>query len=171
MVKRIPAGWRTEPNDATALYAAVLAAPFGRIGIRVRGALLTRVEYLPPDGPVVEPAGPFARAVCGQLQAYLRDPRHVFDMPWVAEGTPHQRSVWQALLAIPCGEVRTYGELAAQLASGARAVGAACGSNPVPLVVPCHRVVAAGGRLGGFMHSRSSFPLDVKRWLLAHESS
>jgi methylated-DNA-[protein]-cysteine S-methyltransferase len=56
------------------------------------------------------------------------------------------------------------------LGSGARAVGAACGSNPVPVIVPCHRVVAAGGRLGGFMHSRADFSLNIKRWLLAHEA-
>lgn len=170
MVTRMPRKPHAAVGAAPAPYDAILAAPFGRIGIRVRCDVLTRVEYLPPERPVVEPADPFAREVADQLQAYLRDPRHVFDLPWIAEGTPHQRSVWGALLAIPCGEVRTYGDLAAQLKSGARAVGAACGSNPVPVIVPCHRVIAAGGRLGGFMHSRSTFPLDVKRWLLAHES-
>jgi O-6-methylguanine DNA methyltransferase len=70
----------------------------------------------------------------------------------LAEGTTFQRSVWNELLRIPLGQTRTYGEIARRLAlpGAARAVGAACGANPVPLIVPCHRVVAAGGRLGGF---------------------
>jgi methylated-DNA-[protein]-cysteine S-methyltransferase len=83
-------------------------------------------------------------------------------------GSPFQLSVWGALRRIPWGEVRTYGDLAAELgrAGGARAVGAANGQNPVAILVPCHRVVQAGGRLGGF-----SAGLDVKRWLLAHEAA
>ncbi len=83
-------------------------------------------------------------------------------------GTPFQLAVWSALREIPWGEVRTYGEIAAALgrAGGARAVGAANGENPVAILVPCHRVVQAGGRLGGFAAG-----LEVKRWLLAHEAA
>ncbi len=83
-------------------------------------------------------------------------------------GSPFQLAVWRALREIPWGEVRTYGEIAAVLgrAGGARAVGAANGRNPVAILVPCHRVVQAGGRLGGF-----SAGLEVKRWLLAHEAA
>jgi methylated-DNA-[protein]-cysteine S-methyltransferase len=84
------------------------------------------------------------------------------------QGSEFQRLVWRALLDIPWGEVRTYGELAASLGrpGAARAVGAANGRNPVAILVPCHRVVAAGGRLGGY-----SAGLDVKRELLAHEAA
>ena len=84
------------------------------------------------------------------------------------QGSEFQRLVWRALLDIPMGEVRTYGELAAALGrpGAARAVGAANGQNPVAILVPCHRVVAAGGRLGGY-----SGGLEVKRWLLAHEAA
>ncbi len=83
-------------------------------------------------------------------------------------GTPFQLAVWSVLREIPWGEVRTYGEIAAALgrAGGARAVGAANGENPVAILVPCHRVVQAGGRLGGFAAG-----LEVKRWLLAHEAA
>jgi methylated-DNA-[protein]-cysteine S-methyltransferase len=83
-------------------------------------------------------------------------------------GSPFQLVVWAALQAIPFGEVRTYGELARQIAreGGARAVGAANGRNPVAILVPCHRVVASGGRLGGYTAG-----LEVKRWLLAHEAA
>ena len=83
-------------------------------------------------------------------------------------GSPFQRAVWDALQAIPWGEVRTYGEVAQLLGreGGARAVGSANGQNPIAILVPCHRVVAAGGRLGGYAGG-----LDVKRWLLAHEAA
>jgi methylated-DNA-[protein]-cysteine S-methyltransferase len=84
------------------------------------------------------------------------------------QGSDFQRKVWRALLQIPWGEVRTYGELAAALGmpGAARAVGAANGRNPVAILVPCHRVVGAGGRLGGY-----SGGLEVKRELLAHEAA
>jgi len=87
--------------------------------------------------------------------------------PLDLDGTAFQRRVWKELLAIPWGEVRTYGEIAARLGlpGGARAVGGANHHNPVPILVPCHRVVASGGRLGGYGGG-----LEAKRWLLAHES-
>jgi methylated-DNA-[protein]-cysteine S-methyltransferase len=82
-------------------------------------------------------------------------------------GSAFQLAVWSALREIPWGEVRTYGDIAAELgrAGGARAIGAANGQNPVAILVPCHRVVQAGGRMGGFAAG-----LEVKRWLLAHEA-
>lgn len=151
-------------------YAAVIAAPFGKVGIRVSGSAVVGVDYLSADRPAVSPADALAREAVRQIDAYLNDPRHAFDLPCEMQGTAHQRAVWQAIGVIPSGETRTYGDLAARIGSGARAVGAACGSNPLPLIVPCHRVVAAGGGLGGFMHSRGAFALDIKRWLLAHEA-
>jgi methylated-DNA-[protein]-cysteine S-methyltransferase len=83
-------------------------------------------------------------------------------------GSPFQLAVWSALCAIPWGEVRTYGEIAQLLgrAGGARAVGGANHENPVAVLVPCHRVVQANGRLGGY-----GAGLEVKRWLLAHEAA
>ncbi|MCP4042152.1 MAG: MGMT family protein, partial [Gammaproteobacteria bacterium] len=83
-------------------------------------------------------------------------------------GTDHQLRVWNALGEIPPGETMTYGELARHLGSGPRAVGNACRSNPVPIVVPCHRVVSATG-LGGFMGDTAGEPMAIKSWLLRHE--
>jgi methylated-DNA-[protein]-cysteine S-methyltransferase len=77
--------------------------------------------------------------------------------------------VWAAIAAIPFGETRSYGGLAESIGSGARAVGNACGANPYPLVVPCHRVIAADQSLGGFARQRGGFLLTVKQWLLQHE--
>jgi methylated-DNA-[protein]-cysteine S-methyltransferase len=73
---------------------------------------------------------------------------------------------------IDAGKTRTYGELADELRSSARAVGGACGANPIPVVVPCHRVIASGGRIGGFMGAKDEgFELGIKRWLLEHEGA
>ncbi|MFO7542412.1 MAG: methylated-DNA--[protein]-cysteine S-methyltransferase, partial [Thiobacillus sp.] len=96
------------------------------------------------------------------------DPAHSFDLPFSPLGTPFQKKVWRALTHIPAGHPATYGALAKQLGTAARAVGQACGSNPLPILIPCHRVVAASG-LGGFMHASTGRPLDIKTWLLAHE--
>jgi methylated-DNA-[protein]-cysteine S-methyltransferase len=103
-----------------------------------------------------------------QLLEYLDGKRTAFELPLDLRGTPFQRAVWQALLDIPYGQTRSYGDVASALGQpGAmRAVGSANGANPVPLIVPCHRVIAAGGKLGGYGGG-----LDLKRRLLAMEQS
>jgi methylated-DNA-[protein]-cysteine S-methyltransferase len=98
------------------------------------------------------------------LSGRLRRP----DFPWQLAGTPHQLRVWEALAAIAPGDTATYGELAAEIGSGARAVAAACRANPLPLLFPCHRIVARNG-LGGFLGASDGAPLVLKRWLLEHE--
>lgn len=108
------------------------------------------------------------RAARAQLEAYFADPRSAFDLPLALPGTAHQQKVWRALQDIPAGQVRTYGELAQELKSGPRAVGAACRTNPIAIIVPCHRVVGAHD-IGGYMGSRTGAGMDMKRWLLAHE--
>jgi methylated-DNA-[protein]-cysteine S-methyltransferase len=101
-----------------------------------------------------------------QLKEYFAGERREFDLPLDMRGTPFQRDVWEALLSIPFGETRSYGELATQIgrASASRAVGAANGRNPLSIVVPCHRVIGSTGRLTGFAGG-----LDVKERLLGLE--
>ena len=93
-------------------------------------------------------------------------------MPLRPSGTAFQRRVWEQIAAIPNGQTRSYGRLAKDLKNAPRAVGQACGANWFPLVIPCHRVTAAGG-LGGFASSddENGFHLSVKRWLLRHEGA
>ena len=91
-------------------------------------------------------------------------------LPLLIEGTQFQRRLWDALCAIPRGRTLTYGEMARKLGGEARAVGQACGDNKLPIVIPCHRVVAAAG-IGGFSHSTGGYLIEAKRWLLMHESS
>lgn len=103
-----------------------------------------------------------------QLRRYFAEPYSQFDISMLNHGTAYQRRVWQALQRIPAGQTRTYGQLAKQLHSSPRAVGNACRQNPLPLLVPCHRVVAATG-LGGFGGKTRGKRVAMKRWLLEHE--
>lgn len=149
-------------------YQAKLKVPFGVLGIRCTESVLTNIDFLPASEKPQRATGAFAESVCIQLLRYLENPDAQFSVPLELSGTPHQQKVWQAMLAIPRGQARSYGELAAELKSCAQAVGQACGANPIPVIVPCHRVVAKAG-LGGFARHTSGDPLDIKRWLLAHE--
>ncbi|MFN6961678.1 MAG: methylated-DNA--[protein]-cysteine S-methyltransferase [Rhodocyclaceae bacterium] len=149
-------------------FDAVLPAPIFALGIRCTDDRITGIVTLEPRAEIL-PRTPLTKEAARQLRAYLKDPRFAFSLPLAPVGTAFQRRVWAGIAAIGPGETRSYGELAQALGSGARAVGNACGANPYPLVIPCHRVVAAGGALGGFNRQRGGFLLEVKRWLLAHE--
>jgi methylated-DNA-[protein]-cysteine S-methyltransferase len=149
-------------------YDAVLPAPFGALGVRLAGGALAGLDFLPPDTGL-RPCGSAAvHRVAHELEAYYADPHHVWRLVLAPAGTLFRQRVWQVLAAIPAGQTRTYGDIARELASSPRAVGQAVGDNPIPIIIPCHRVLAAHG-LGGFMHSEGGFPLIVKRWLLHHE--
>ena len=103
-----------------------------------------------------------------QIARYFANPRFHFELPLDLHGTPFQKMVWEVLLRIPVGQVRTYGELARILGSSTGDVGGACRGNPCPILVPCHRVVSVRG-LGGYTGSTQDSGLAAKRWLLRHE--
>jgi len=159
---------RSSPRAAPE-FAARLTAPFAVLGIRTAGGAVTGIEYLPPTARAQAPTDAIAARACRQLERYLADPQFRFTLPLAPSGTPFRRRVWDALTAIPVGESRTYGEVARTLATAARAVGGACGANPIALVIPCHRVVGSQGALGGFMGVTHGDPISIKRWLLEHE--
>jgi len=150
------------------LYQAKIKAPFGVLGICCHDELLTGISFLPKESSLQQPTSLFAQTVCTQLASYFDDPDFRFSLPLKPNGTNHQNKVWQLMRAIPRGQTRQYGELARQIVSSPRAVGQACGANPIPIVIPCHRVVSKAG-MGGFAHHRDGYELDIKRWLLAHE--
>ncbi|QQS54605.1 MAG: methylated-DNA--[protein]-cysteine S-methyltransferase [Candidatus Competibacteraceae bacterium] len=149
-------------------YQAVIAAPIGMIGVRMAGAAVSELDYLPADVPELPSADIATQAVVAQLQAYFHDPRTPVTVALVPEGTAFQQRVWKALRAIPAGAVLTYGELAVRLGTAARAIGGACRNNPIPILIPCHRVVSRQG-LGGYAGEVSGDPLEIKRWLLRYE--
>ena len=149
-------------------YELLMEAPFGAVGVRAQGDFLTEIALLPHALARSAKSLNAHHVFASQIEAYLKNPRAQFNIRHEVVGTAYQRLVWQAISAIPCGETRTYAELAQQIGSGPRAVANACGANPLPLVVPCHRVVAKNG-LGGFMQGFEG-GLEVKKWLLAHET-
>lgn len=149
-------------------YQAIIATPLGRVAIRMAGDAVSALDYLPADTPEQPPTNAATQGVIEQLEAYFRDSRSSFGVPLTPAGTAFQRKVWEALQAIPSGTVLTYGELARQLDTAARAIGGACRSNPIPILIPCHRVVGRQG-LGGYAGEVTGDPLAIKRWLLRHE--
>jgi methylated-DNA-[protein]-cysteine S-methyltransferase len=152
-------------------YAAKVTAPFGILGLRTNGQALTALSFLPSTERAMAPTDMVAEQTVRELERYLADPGFRFTVPLAPVGTAFRQRVWTALRAIPPGESRTYGEVARSVASVPRAVGQACGDNPIALIIPCHRVVAANGAPGGFMHGADGDPVAIKCWLLAHEGA
>lgn len=150
-------------------YQAKLATPFAVLGICVESDFLIGVEFLPLNTPIKSSSIPLVKEVCAQIEAYLKDPKFPFDLPIALSGTYYQKRVWQALSQIPSGQYISYGDLAKTLGTGPRAIGGACGANPISVIIPCHRVLAANGKLGGFMNRSEGSPIDIKQWLLKHE--
>ncbi|MEW6353980.1 MAG: methylated-DNA--[protein]-cysteine S-methyltransferase [Pseudomonadota bacterium] len=182
-----------------ARYTAVFGAPFSnpgpKLGIRMNGDALCAIDFVSAKHPDQPPVTMAARRIAAQLQAYFKNPRTPFTLSLEFHGTPFQEKVWRALQNIPAGTVCSYGELARRLHTGARAIGNACRGNPIPIIIPCHRIVgvqyvpvaAAQSRrprgsfdagtsaphsahgLGGYCGAYGGAQLAVKRWLLAHE--
>ncbi|PKO93291.1 MAG: cysteine methyltransferase [Betaproteobacteria bacterium HGW-Betaproteobacteria-10] len=151
------------------IYQSIVAAPGFALGIRCTEDEISAIDFLEPR-PAQAPTNLLAAEAVRQLHAYLTNPACPFSLPLRPVGTPFQRRVWAEINAIPLGQTDTYGQLAKNLKNAPRAVGQACGANPYPLIVPCHRVIAAGGGLGGFNRQGGGFLLEVKRWLLQHEN-
>ena len=162
----------TNIQQQSEIFSAVVALPFGKVGVRTAAGLITELCYLPPHFEAKEAQDATAQLAVEQLLAYCDNADYRFTLPLKVAGTDFQKGVWDAISSIPRGSVRTYGELAKHVGSAPRAVGQACGANWFPIVVPCHRVTSAAG-LGGFANSDdpNSYLLGIKRWLLAHEGS
>lgn len=152
-------------------FQAKFSTPFAVIGVRTEDEWLVDIDYLPPDTSELSPQNEIASEVCNQLQAYLENPGYEFDLVLHIRGTPFQQRVWQAIKSIPCGQTKSYADIANQLHTSPRAVGGACGANNIPIVIPCHRVITKNGKLGGFMNANDGQPLVIKRWLLRHEGA
>ncbi len=155
-------------SDATR-YAAKVMTPFAVLGLRTSGSALTSLSFLPLAEKTSAPTDRVAEQAVRELERYLADPAFRFTVALAPSGTPFQQRVWIALSAIPRGQPLTYGSVARQVGTAARAIGQACGANRIPVIIPCHRVVGADGALGGFMNAETGDPVAIKRWLLAHE--
>jgi methylated-DNA-[protein]-cysteine S-methyltransferase len=148
------------------VFDVVLDFPKMKVGVATRDGHVVEIRYLPPTAALIQSKNELAEEAARQLERYRDDPDVVFDLPLLVEGTPFQKKVWEAMCAIPRGRTRTYGELAKELGGDewetSRAVGQACGDNRLPILIPCHRVVAADG-IGGFAHATGGYLLEAKR--------
>lgn len=161
---------RPAPERRPLTATTSVDTPVGRIAITVSQTHVVRVGWIDAEGPPrpLPPDAPLLAEAGAQVQAYFERRLTRFDLPLDPAGTGFQRQVWQAMQEIPYGTWRAYGELSEHLGSVARAVGRACGQNPIPIIIPCHRVLASGGRLGGYSGAGGR---TTKLALLAHEGA
>ena len=144
---------------------AVTASPLGNLTLTEADGALIRLAFT-PDAPLLAPSTALLRRAVRELEEYFAGSRRAFTLPMIPQGTAFQRAVWQALTAIPYGETLSYARLAARIGhpGACRAVGSAVGRNPLPVLIPCHRVIPQTGGVGGYAGGA-----DRKSCLLALE--
>lgn len=148
----------------TDLVTLTMDSPVGFLAIRAKDDAIVALDWVEASQP--RPNTPILNEAARQLDAYFAGTFEEFDLPLNPEGTDHQKRVWNNMLTIPYGGLRSYGDMATAIGSSARAVGTACGKNPIPIIVPCHRVIATGGGMGGYSGRGG---LETKRALLILE--
>lgn len=141
-----------------------IPSPIGRLTLDEKAGAIVSVRWA--DDPYGEPTALLIEAA-RQVEAYFAGRLRLFDLPLAPAGSAFEKQVWAAMCAIPCGQTRTYGEIAEATDSGPRAVGRACGRNPIPVIVPCHRILARGG-MGGYSGGAG---LPTKHFLLTLEGA
>lgn len=148
----------------------ILPFPIGNLGFRLEGDELCSIHFHPETSAQNPSLKKTLQPVLAELQAYFKNPQYRFKLNLHPQGTAFQKAVWQALQTIPCGQTRTYQDLARILKTSPRAVGNACRRNPFPIFIPCHRVVAKNS-MGGFCGARNGKWLEIKQSLLAKEAA
>jgi methylated-DNA-[protein]-cysteine S-methyltransferase len=146
------------------LTTLTLDSPVGCLALRARDDDIVALDWV--DEMTPRPNIPVLNEAARQLDAYFAGTLTAFDLPLKPDGTLHQKKVWDDMMTIPYGGLRSYGDMAMAIGSSARAVGTACGKNPIPIIVPCHRVIATGGGMGGYSGRGG---LETKRALLILE--
>lgn len=151
------------PDEQACEY---LASPIGLLKICANSQGLSAIDF--DAKPDTACGNAITQQAVRELTEYFQGKRQHFDVPLAAQGTEFQQSVWHALTQIPFGQTTSYQDIAQVIGNpkGMRAVGAANGRNPIPIIVPCHRVIGRNGNLTGF-----SGGLDKKEWLLKHEGA
>lgn len=162
------------PSNDSKCYDAVIKTPIpirkSHLAIRVGEKSLKELKFVSCATKLKPARHPYAREVVSQLREYFSDPGFNFSLKLEPQGTQYQKAVWRKLVSCPSGQVWSYGKLAQKIHSGPRAVGGACRNNPIPVVVPCHRVVSKSG-IGGYAGKTTGDFLKIKQWLLGHESA
>lgn len=149
-------------------FSRIISSPVGSLGIKIEKNTLTGLSFLLNEKVSSSSSDAFVKNIQEELACYFENPNYRFQIPLAYQGTPFQEKVWRALQAIPCGKTFSYGVLAEKLKTSPRAIGNACRTNPIALIIPCHRIVSKD-RLGGFCGNIQGDFLKVKSWLLRHE--
>jgi len=166
------------PTGTSTAYSTVIATPLPlpHLGITCEHGSIIRLHFLPASIALKavdrdSPDAALIQRLVDTLSDYFNDPKMASNLPIAAVGTAFQQRAWQAISSISVGETRSYGWLARELKTSPRAVGGACRANPLPILVPCHRVIAADGGNGGFLGhtAKQGMSAKVKEWLLLHE--
>lgn len=147
---------------------AVIVSPIGKLGIETQDESLIGIHFLSPETAIIKPSSLLAKEVERQLLAFFNKKISVFDLPLQFSGSIFQQTVLRRLCHIPIGSTLTYGDLGTELKTSPRAIGNACRHNLIPIVVPCHRVVAKQ-HIGGYSGAVDGNLLRIKKWLLRHE--
>ena len=150
------------------MNSCIVNTPFCDLKIYCQADKIVAVDFIKSAQLKQNVSNDLLELVKLQLQAYCQSSANSFDLPLSPQGTDFQQRVWTELLHIPPGQVKTYGEIAHLLSTSPRAVGNACRNNPIPLIIPCHRVVSQKG-IGGFAGATEGNYLKIKRRLLEHE--
>lgn len=145
-------------------YLASLDSPLGKVWVESDGERITRVTFTNPGRGRNTKAPKVLKEAVTQLKAYFAGRRKKFDLPLYLVGSPYRQAVWKRLGKVPFGKAITYEELAADAGGGAHTAGAACAINPLPILVPCHRVIGGDGLLTSYVGE-----IWRKKWLLVHE--
>lgn len=148
-------------------FNLIVESPVGSLVLTANHTAVTSLAWHRPEQTFEQQINDVLRDAAQQLEAFFEGTT-TFDLPLAPVGSPFQLRGWKAMAEIPWGKTESYGALAARIGSGPRAVGALCATNPLPIIVPCHRVVASNGQLGGF--SGGEGPI-TKQWLLRHEGA
>jgi methylated-DNA-[protein]-cysteine S-methyltransferase len=146
----------------------ILPSPIGHLGLNISAKGIQRLFYIKTKQDSNIPAAGFGAKVHQQIMEYFELQRTEFDLPIDIQGTAYQNRVWSEVAKIAYGESLTYGDIAKAINSGPRAVGNACRHNPIPIIIPCHRVVKKSG-IGGYCGSVVGKEIQQKDWLLRHE--
>lgn len=158
-------------RNKSVAYQAVIHSPIGKLGIQTDDEYLFQIGFLASSPIDLQSPSTFvAELTCDQLTKYFKNPSHIFELTCELNVTPFQNRILNEICLIPVGQTLDYGTIAKKARTGPRAIGMVCRTNPLPLVIPCHRVTAKQG-IGGFGGVRKGPAIAIKEWLLNHEKS
>ena len=152
-------------------YSAIINSPIGHLGIKLneQQSFITRINFLNKKHTLKTSTILLINKAIDELKKYFNNPHHIFTIPLQTNGTELQQKIWKAMQKIPVGKTLSYGELAEKIKTSPRVIGNACRANPLPIFIPCHRIVAKNN-LGGFAGAIEGELINMKLWLLNHES-